>query len=642
MLRVGNVTKSYGGQIVLAGVSFHLRPRERAGLVGPNGCGKSTLLRIVAGHVPADAGHVRLTPGRRLGYLAQDSQVTPGRTLWEEMESVLETLNQLREEYSRITARLEALPRDDPEAPKLVGLQASLFEEIERLGEFTVEGEIARVLKGLGFAESDHGRRTEEFSGGWQMRIALAKTLLEGPDLLLLDEPTNHLDLEAVEWLEDYLKSYRGGVLIVSHDRYVLDRVTARTLALEKGRLAEWPGNFSAYVAERERRRAEQASAYRRQQVYLEQQRAFIERFRAKATKATQVQSRERLLERMEKVERPESEARRIALRFPECRPSGREVVQLRKVAKSYGDREVLRDVNLLLERGDRLALVGANGAGKSTLLRLMAGVDRPTRGSVIEGQHLVPGYFAQQQAEALDPESTALEELQRTAAGTWTTGELRGLLGRFLFSGDDVFKPIAVLSGGERSRVALAKLLLQPANVLFLDEPTNHLDISAREVLEEALVAFPGALVLISHDRFLLDRLAAKVAEIEGGRVRVHLGNYSRFRARKAQEAPAAALHAAPARRSAPEPRRGRQAAQPTANGSAQPRPFSQRRFERLEEQIERLEAEKARLEADLADDAVYRDPDRLAALLAGLEEANATLATLDAEWSQMAMAAP
>lgn len=677
MLSVQQVFKNFGGQSVLEGVSFQLNDRERTGLIGVNGGGKSTLLKIIMGDIELDRGAVATTPGTRVAYLAQDSQVLPGRTLQHEMESAHEELLRIVEEQEATTAKIGALLPDDPQLTPLVEHQADLLHDFERLGGYTLEAEIGRVLHGLGFNDADRSRGTGEFSGGWQMRIALAKLLLQAPDILLLDEPTNHLDVQAVEWLEEYLRAYRGSVLLVSHDRYVLDRVTTRTLELDRGSVTSWPGNYSWYVAEKARQQAEQEAAYQRQKEFIEQQRVFIERFRAKPSKTTAVQSREKFLEKLENPEAyrgkrtakhqfvtaPTKARRGIKFRFPECPPSGRETLSLRRVAKAYGALRVLKQVDLLIERGDRVALVGPNGAGKSTLLRIMAGVDRPDKGSVHFGHNARPSYFAQHQAEILDHTHTVMDEVYTSAPPSWTELDVRNLLGRFLFSNEDVFKRIGVLSGGERSRVALAKMLLRPANLMLLDEPTNHLDILGREVLQESLEDFPGTFVIVSHDRYLIDRVATKIVDIDDGETRLYIGNYTEYREQKAVRARSAPIvMAAPSESELGkrgEQRHQRSAEQPGARGtvsskaqeqdgrrksdtsSKQTSMFSQRKLDQIEAMIMALEEQKATLESDMANPDVYRESERWPTLLAEFEDVNGRLDELNRQWNQMAMRA-
>ncbi len=484
MLRLDHLRKDYGGQRVLDDVSLVLKPGERAALVAPNGAGKSTMLKIAAGLEEPDAGRVILPPATVVGYLAQDAGVQPGRSLHDEVLSAVADLLAIEESMRSLEHEISEATEDGLDA--LVHEHARLQEEFERRGGYAIEAEIGRVLSGLGFTEADRERQTNEFSGGWQMRIALARLLLGRPDVLLLDEPTNHLDLAATEWLEEYVKASRATMLIVSHDRYFLDSVVQRVFELRGGRIETFPpGNYSAYRSERERRDEALQDIAQRQQEEIERVEAYIRRYK-EGNRATMAKSREKMLARLEaqRVTAPRAD-RVVKFTFPGCPPSGREVVTLSRVRRAYGERTVLEDVSLVIERGERVALIGPNGAGKSTLLRLLAGRDRPTRGSASLGVGVRPAYFAQDQAEHLDAANTIFDEVYQAAPATWDIQAVRDLLGRFLFSGEDQFKSIATLSGGERSRVALAKLLLRANNLLLLDEPTNHLDVATRERLE-------------------------------------------------------------------------------------------------------------------------------------------------------------
>jgi ATP-binding cassette subfamily F protein 3 len=562
VLRLHGISKSFGALQVLDDVTCAVGAGERVALVGPNGAGKSTLLDIALGTLPPDAGQRIPQPGLTIGYLPQDAGCVGERALWDEMLSAFPELTAASEGLRAVADTLAAAP---PELAALVERQGTLQERFEQLDGYRVESQIAAVLAGLGFREDLRRQSVAAFSGGWQMRIALAKLLVRPPDLLLLDEPTNHLDLAAAEWLEEYLRAFHGGVLVVSHDRYFLDRVATRTLALERGRLLDYRGNYSYYLAERGRRRQAQAAAHERQQRVLAEQRAFIERFRASATRSTQAKSRERLLEKQVPVEAPEPELDTIKLRFTECPPSDRATVALRGVTKGYGGRTVLADIALDLERGQRLGLVGPNGAGKSTLLRLLAGRERPDAGTLALGRGVVFGYHAQDQAEVLDEDATVLGELRRSLPYGWSEERLRSLLGRFLFTGDDVYKRIGVLSGGEKSRVSLARLLLVPCNLLLLDEPTNHLDVPSREALEAALRAYPGTVVVASHDRYFLERVVDRIGALDDGRLTVTLGTYSTWAAKRA------ALAVDPAHSGGATPSANTERAAP-ANGASTP----------------------------------------------------------------------
>jgi ATP-binding cassette subfamily F protein 3 len=536
MLRIEHLRKDYGGQRVLDDATLALKPGERAALVAPNGSGKSTLLKIVARLEEPDAGRVLLPAGIVVGYLAQDAGVQPGRSLHDEVLSAVSDLLSIEERLRALEAQISA---GDARLEELVHEHAALQEEFERRGGYAIEAEIGRVLGGLGFVEADRARQTQEFSGGWQMRIALARLLLGRPDVLLLDEPTNHLDLAATEWLEDYVKASRATLLIVSHDRYFLDSVVQRVFELRQARIETFPaGNYSAYRIERARRDEAQQDIAQRQQEEIERVEAYIRRYK-EGNRATMAKSREKMLARLEaqRIAAPRAD-RVVKFALPHCAPSGREVVALTHARRAYGDRVVLEDVSLIVERGERIALIGPNGAGKSTLLRLLAHRDRPTRGSATLGVGVRPAYFAQDQAEHLNPANTVFEEVYQAAPASWDVQAVRDLLGRFLFSGDEHFKSVATLSGGERSRVALAKLLLRPNNLLLLDEPTNHLDIATRERLEDTLGAYTGTLVVATHDRYLVNRLATKVIEVADLGIHVYPGTYADYQRSKAAAA--------------------------------------------------------------------------------------------------------
>ncbi|MSQ28282.1 MAG: ABC transporter ATP-binding protein [Dehalococcoidia bacterium] len=631
MLQVTGLNKAFGARDILSGITFHVSPRDRIGLVAVNGAGKTTLLRILAGELEPDAGSVSVLNRARVGYFSQEGQATPGNTVRQELLSGRPELDAVVRELAAVQAALAALPPGDGQLGELIARSGLLQHRFDDLGGYEVESEIRLVLRALGFSAPDAGRLVDEFSGGWQMRIALGRLLIQRPDLLLLDEPTNHLDMAAVEWLEGHLRSYPGAILMVSHDRYILDRVTTRTLELSDGAIEEYAANYSGFVVEKARRVEAQGQAFERQQAFIAKTQAWIDRFGAKNTKASQARSREHWLERLERVEAPEAGDRRIALRFESAGRSGRVALEAMKMTRRYGALTVLDQVSLTIERGDRVALIGPNGAGKSTLIRLLAGVEAPDEGEVRLGQNVQPAYFAQHQAETLDPERTALEEL--AAGADVPDGQLRNLLGRFLFTGDDVFKRVGMLSGGERSRLAFAKMLLQDANLLFLDEPTNHLDIPSQEVLEQALVAYPGAIVLASHDRYLIDRIATKVVVVGGGAIETHLGNYTHFRERMLarEEANAAAVASQPA---GPQ-REDRSPARLRAEAAA-----ARKRVGDLESEIARLEIEIAGLDERLNDAGLYADHQRAQATIERHRTCGERLDLLLAEWEQAAAA--
>jgi ATP-binding cassette subfamily F protein 3 len=531
MIHVEGLHKRFGDRVLFEDVSWHVKKRDRIGLAGPNGAGKTTLLRMLAGLQEPDSGSIRMASDTTIGYLPQDGIVHHGRTVHEEVVLAFAGLLALKEEQHRIEDAL-AHATEDGDHDRLLERYAEVTERFKQGGGYEIEARVAEVLKGLGFSPADQGRKTEEFSGGWQMRIALAKLLLARPNLLLMDEPTNHLDLPARNWLEEYLADYPGSVVLVSHDRYFLDSTVKRLTEVGLRTLTDYHGNYSRYVVEHAARMERRREAHRRQSEEIEKAEVFINRFRYTATKAKQVQSRIKLLEKVERIEIP-PERKRIRFKFPESPRPGRVVLELKGVRKAYGENVVLRHLDLMVERGDRIALVGPNGAGKSTLMRILAGVLRPDEGLRIEGHKAVLDYFAQDQAAALNPARTAIEEMSSASSVTMAP-MIRTILGGFLFEGDDVHKKVAVLSGGERNRLALARMLLTASNVLLLDEPTNHLDLDSKEVLLDALEDYGGTLVFVSHDRYFVDKLATKIIEVGGGEAPLYPGGYEDFLYRK------------------------------------------------------------------------------------------------------------
>lgn len=535
MLTLDNISKSFGGRIIFDHVTWTVADDARVGLVGLNGAGKSTLLKLIAGKLEPDSGRITKPQRSQIGYLEQDAPEMGGRSVLDETLAALADMRQLdqrRLELEDILSREHSGPRHDAALHEY----GEVLHELERHEFYTAESRAISVLFGLGFKQADLGRDVAEFSGGIRMRIALAKVLLQRPEFLLLDEPTNHLDIEARNWLEDYLDSYSGGIIVVSHDHYFLDRVTRLTVEVARGSLTEYPGNYSFYLAERERRFAIELSAYQKQREEIERIEAFIGRFRYQASKAKLVQSRIKQLEKIERLQPPAGIERPPAIKFPACERSARRVIELHNVVKRFGALTVYDGVSLAIERGARIALVGPNGAGKSTMMRILAGVEQLTAGERVVGDRVRIGYFAQNLSEALNYSNTVFAELANHAEGMTTT-EIRNLLGAMLFSGDDVNKRIAVLSGGERGRLALAKVLAHPNNCLLLDEPTNNLDIVAKEVLLKALKEFPGTVVLVSHDRHILNQLVNEVIEVGHGRALRYLGNYDDYLDKKMTE---------------------------------------------------------------------------------------------------------
>ena len=547
MIQLSSLSKSFGGRVLLDSVSWQIDDGDRVGLSGPNGAGKTTLLRMLAGLEEPDSGLVTKPAGLSIGYLPQDGLTHSGRTLLEETGLAFKPLLDMRDEIASIEQRLGDDGASEDEHAAMLTRYSELQEQFRRLEGYSIDLKITTVLRGLGFSAADLDKPCETFSGGWQMRIALAKLLLGRPGLLLLDEPTNHLDLEARNWLEEYLSGYPHAVILVSHDRFFLDAVVTRITEIGLRTLTDYVGNYSGYLKERDARMERLRQQKKEQDDEIERMQAFINRFRYQATKAAQVQSRIKMLEKIVPLEIP-PERKRVHFTFPACAKSGRTVLDLRGVSKSYGALSVFSGVSLHLERGDRIALVGPNGAGKSTMMRMLSGVESPDTGTRTEGHQVVMQYFAQDEATRLDPTLTVYQTLAGDAP-IHMVPSIRNILGGFLFSGDDVDKPVRVLSGGERTRLAVARMLLRPSNTLLLDEPTNHLDLDSKDVLLEALEDFGGTLIFVSHDRYFVDKLATKIVEIGGGGALVYPGTYEEFLwSRKQREAAAAETKLPPA----------------------------------------------------------------------------------------------
>jgi ATP-binding cassette subfamily F protein 3 len=541
VIQLAGLSKSFGDRVLLESVSWQIEDRERVGLAGPNGAGKTTLLKILAGLEEPDAGSVIKPAGLLVGYLPQDGLDHSGRTLLEEAGLAFKPLLDIRAEIQSLEERLgdESVAESDHAA--MLERYSDLQENFRRLEGYSIDLKITTVLRGLGFSPEDFDKPSETFSGGWQMRIALAKLLLTRPGLLLLDEPTNHLDLDARNWLEEYLAAYPHAVILVSHDRFFLDAVVTRTTEIGLRKLTDYAGNYSSYLVERDARMERLRQMKREQDDEIERMQAFINRFRYQATKAAQVQSRIKMMDKIVPIEIP-PERKRVHFTFPDCKKSGRTVLDLRGVRKAYGSRLVFKGINVHIERGDRIALIGPNGAGKSTLMRMLSGVEAPDSGSRAEGHQVVTQYFAQDEATRLDPTLTVYQTLAGDAP-IHMVPHIRNILGGFLFSGDDVDKPVRVLSGGERTRLAVARMLLRPSNTLLLDEPTNHLDIDSKDVLLEALEDFGGTLIFVSHDRYFVDKLATRIINIGGGEALLYPGTYEEFlwsqKQREAQKPP-------------------------------------------------------------------------------------------------------
>src|SRR5271157_1785568 len=639
MIQLTGAQKRYGPKILFENADWLVTPNERAGLVGANGTGKSSLLKVLAGIESLDLGSMSVQKGVSVGYLPQEGLSLSGRSVFAECMTVFAGLRALEEEQKQLAHRLAELDPAGAEYAQVADRFHRVETEFRGRDGYALEAQVGAVLSGVGFSEREWTRRTEDFSGGWQMRIALAKLLLEKPNLLLLDEPTNHLDLEARNWLEEYLASYPHAYVLVSHDRFFLDVTVRKTVELWNKALHFYTGGYTKYEQLKDERRAQLYASYQNQQDRVKQLEAFINRFRYQATKAKQVQSRIKELEKIEKIEIPPEE-KTIHFKFPQPKPSGRIVAELQKVSKSYGSLTVFADVDFFIERGDRIALVGVNGAGKSTLIKILAGTEPVSGGAYTLGHNAQPDYFAQDQYKELDPAAKMIDDMA-TVAPRATNTELRSILGCFLFSEDDVFKPLGVLSGGERNRYALARMLMMPSNFLLLDEPTNHLDMRAKDVLLTALQDYSGTVVFVSHDRYFIDKLANKVFEVENGRIHVFPGNYEDYRWKK--ENPAAA------QADAPEEPVAAPASAPSALTEEAPaveaarrlnpiklRQMKERRRE-IEEDVTRLETEIADYEAALSNYVSAEETRRVDELLRARRK---DLEDLMAEWEDVALA--
>ena len=630
MLQVVKLSKAFAGQVIFEEVTWKLSDKDRVGLTGPNGSGKTTLLRMFAGLDMPDAGNVSRQRRSTIGYLPQEGLLHSGRTLREEALTAFEDVLALEEEQRKLEVEMSQLEPDSTEHKSVLSRYGECQEEWQRRGGFSLEARAEGVLNGLGFQTKEFDRPTETFSGGWQMRIALAKLLLSRPDALLLDEPTNHLDLEARNWLEDYLEVYPSALAMVSHDRYFLDRIVTRITEIDRYRLVDYSGNYTKYLIAREKQLEEQRARSRRQQEEIERTKRFISRFRYKASKARQVQSRVKMLEKMKIIELP-PEIDRVRLRLPEVVRSGRVVVEMKMINKRYDECTVFEGADLIIERGDRLALVGPNGAGKSTLSRLLAGTEPPDSGERKLGHNVQVGYFSQERYD-LDSDKTVLENMTE-AARSEIVPQLRNILGAFLFHGDAVDKKVKVLSGGEKSRVALARMFLQPANILVLDEPTNHLDLESKDILLDALKAYQGTLVFVSHDRYFLDELATRVAEVGGGKIRLYWGNYEDYLLSKEKETQ---LLVEVEEKSL----RGDRFLQPMGLQSMsknQDRELRQR-LEELEASIGEVETALDSLEGRMAVPGFYSDVDNSAQIVATHQTLQEKLKTLYGEWEELA----
>jgi ATP-binding cassette subfamily F protein 3 len=626
VITVSRLRKSFGARALFRDAELRVGARDRVALIGPNGSGKTTLLEIVMGMQPADSGEITTVRDAVLGYLPQETDALRGRSVLDEVVSAGTAMAEAGHRLQVLHNEIEDTG-DGPERSRLLEEYAHLQERFEALGGYTLEAQARRILAGLGFADDDLERRTESLSGGWLMRVALAKLLLQAPDCLLLDEPTNHLDLESVAWLERFLRGYDGAVVVISHDRDFMNGLVNRVVEIADAKLVSYTGDYEAFVRQRDARMAQLAAAARNQSKQIERTEAFINRFRYKASKARQVQSRVKALEKLERIDVPKAPVRKMKLGFPPPPRSGRVVIELAGVRFAYGSKLVYDGLDLTVERGQKVALVGPNGAGKTTLLKLLAGVLVPQAGVRTLGHNADLGYFAQHQIEALEPSNRVIQELERAIPPTAALRP-RDLLGRFLFSGDDVDKPMSVLSGGERTRLAMAKLLVSPHNVLCLDEPTNHLDIPSRDVLEDALVEYGGALVLITHDRHLIRSVANRIVEVADGKVHAFDGDYESYLYRTEREE-ASPAPAEPVRSVRPAPRRASDRAD-----------LRRRRAElrRLEAELDSAQSGADELAKLLADPGFYTSGDGVAEKIDAYEKAQQRVRELEKQWEMLA----
>ena len=644
MIQLADAGKRFGHKLLFENLNWLITPQDRVGLVGGNGTGKSTLLKVLAELETLDYGGMTRGKGVSAGYLPQDGLRLSGRTVFAECLSVFDDVYAMERELEELTHRMSELDPSGAEYEQVSERFHRVQSEFLHRDGYSLESQVGAVLTGLGFRKEDWTRQTDEFSGGWQMRIALAKLLLEKPNMLLLDEPTNHLDLETRNWLEDYLAEYPYAYVLISHDRFFLDVTVKKIVEIWNKRVHFYSGNYEKYLREKEQRRDSLISAYRNQRERIEQLEAFINRFRYQATKAKQVQSRIKELEKIERIEVPEEE-KTIHFNFPQPKPSGRIVAEFRGLSKSFGEKQVLRNVSFVIERGERIALVGVNGAGKSTLIKLLAQTEPPTAGEYTLGHNVGVDYFAQDQYKELDTEARMLDDLNMVASRSQT--ELRSLLGSFLFSEDDVFKKIGVLSGGERNRYALARMLLHPSNFLLLDEPTNHLDLRAKDVLLESLQKFNGTCVFVSHDRYFIDRLATRVFEVADGAVNIYPGNYEDYLWRKQngaqilQESLLASQSAPPSATAAAALREPVSAAPAAVAPAVVKRRVNPMKRKQMAERLAKVEAEVSSTEAVIAEceEALgrYVSAEETQRVTTLLEDKRRKLQALEHEWAEL-----
>jgi ATP-binding cassette subfamily F protein 3 len=632
MIAINNLTYEIGSRALYDEANWHIKPGEKIGLIGANGTGKTTLLKLIVGDLKPTSGTISMSKELTIGYLNQDllSYASDKSILHVAMEA-FERQNQLHDEIEALLKKLETDYSEDV-LHKLSDKQS----EFEALDGYNIEYKAHEILAGLGFSDADTERKLSTFSGGWRMRVMLAKILLQAPDILLLDEPTNHLDLPSIQWLEDYLRGFEGAVVIVSHDRWFLDKVINKTVESRKGKLNVYPGNYSFYVEEKEMRGEIQKNEFKNQQAKIKQEERLIERFRAKASKAKMAQSRIKALDKLERVDDVDDDNPSVNFSFKFSRQSGRHVINIENLTKKYPTIDIVENAHAVIEKGDKIALIGANGRGKSTVLRIIAGADKEFEGKSETGYNVTQTFFAQHQLEALHLDSEILQELQHFAPKHNET-ELRSILGSFLFTGDDVFKKIKVLSGGEKSRVALAKALTADANFLILDEPTNHLDIASVNILIQALQQYEGTVIAVSHDRFFLDNIANKIWFIEDQQIKQYPGTYAEYevwQAKRKLEAKSAPV--------APQPKKEVKketvaVKQPTEDKSKTLKKLNQD-LTGMEQKITELEKAVKQLEAELSDAQIYKQQNRLQEVNKNLKQKQQELKQQQEKWEALA----
>ena len=636
MITVGNLSVLFGGKPLFEDISFMIQPRDKVGLTGKNGAGKSTMLKIIAKMQEPTKGTIAVPNGYRIGYLPQEMKHASGKTIFEEAKTAFKEVLELESELNDLSKQLEI--RTDYETEEYHAIIERLNEVGQRLsllGTGSIDGETEKILLGLGFSHADLHRQMDEFSGGWKMRVELAKILLQMPDAVLLDEPTNHLDIESIQWLEGFLSTYPGAVVLVSHDRAFLDAVTIRTIEITLGKIEDYKASYSRYVVLRKERRDQQMAAYMNQKKMIDDTEKFIDRFRAKASKAVQVQSRIKQLDKVERIEVEQEDTAAMHFRFPDAPRSGKVVVHVEEVKKSFGEKQILKGLDLMVERGDKIAFVGRNGEGKTTLSKIITG-NLSCEGKVELGHNVNLGYFAQNQAELLDPKASVLETLESVARNV-TTMQLRNILGSFLFSGETVDKKVQVLSGGEKGRLSLARLLLEPVNLLVLDEPTNHLDMRSKDILKSALQQYNGTMILVSHDREFLDGLCNKVVEFKEGKIKEFPGGIFEFlQSRKLDTLKQ--LEQVKAEKVVQQEKKQLEKVVEQRNpGNDKELKQLQNKIRNTETKISELENAVAELETQLADPEVYAKPEESQKLLKAHELRKKELDDLVAQWEQM-----